>query len=74
MSTETLLPDDWVEERAGELFLDLLQQPPEGREPGDVGLPNGAGAPGEQAEDLALPGDDDLAGVALSENFGCPLP
>ena len=72
-STETLLPDDWVKERAGELFLDLLQQPPEGREPGDVGLPSGAGATGEQAEDLALPGDDDRAGVAPVGELGVPF-
>ena len=73
MSTETLLPDNRVEERAGELFLDLLQQPPEGREPGDVGLPSGAGAASEQAEDLALPGDDGRAGVAPVGELGVPL-
>ena len=65
-----LFPDNWVEERPGELFLDLLQQPPEGCKPGDVGPLGGAGAASEQAEDLALPGDDDGAGVALSARGG----
>ena len=72
-STETLLPDDWVEGRAGKLFLDLLQQPPEGCEPGNINLLGGAGAAGEQAEDLTLPGDDDGTGVAPVRELEVPL-